>query len=1167
MSTVVIANPTHPAHRSIAAHVDLAGPLSEPPAIVESDRVAVLLGYDDVGALPARLAAVRVPAGVELLLVHPDYREGTPRAEACAEAATRLRATAVLRHAPATEVLLEAAPGVRANAMLSLALAGAVPFVAWADVGGAALRWLGSGGPEAIALHGPERCDGPRLAKDLEQVLEHALVPETFARLRMREMDRDGNGVLEADEVVSFVVALGMPRAEAERMVAQADADGDGVIDLEELTAGLGSRLEGALREVPRAIGFDPMPPSMLQQLWVHAGRPYRQAMAEADHLVQTASIDEPAIWTGRVPPIEVLHRGALRFVNLFILPGRGLLSVHDTTFGSSDHPGSGWWEPPESVLARPAVLNHLLTTEGEHLHARRSRDGSAFEASWAVEGPVEVLTHQGPSGSRGDQTRALALRDDRLVGLACCGPWEGLGLAMGDLLQRRRLRGWERALFRELGALRLENASELAEPDEVVCSCTNVSRRALRSAIEAGCHTLPQLAARTGATTVCGGCTPVVEELLGSPRLQIADVIGRRMPNANHVHLTLAPVQVPPTPSRAGQYVVIQGRVAGRWVTRAYTLVSPGGRSVPYEIMVKRDELGLFSRWLADVADEETLFRVSEPTGEVCLRDEDEGPIHVLAGGIGITPGIALARTLVHDPAGRALVLHWSARHPEDLVLAEELDALCSTHDHLQWTWRCTSRQGRLDAATVAREHAYTEGAVAFLCGPEGYVAAVERHLRAAGWPREAIRIERFASAVSDTGELRPRPPRRTTTSSMDAIPRRVLHDSFFLDGSGRSSMLREADSFLAEMYLEQGLGSVATARRHEVREEIERTGSYLHTLDELIHGARLAWRNAPRCIGRFFWEHLQVRDMRHLSREDEIFAALVEHMRLATNGGDLQSMITVFRPGDPQIRLWNGQLVRYAGYRQLDGTVVGDPANVALTDKARALGWEGAGTPFDVLPLIVQIGDAAPRLFELPADAVLEVPIVHPTLPWFEELGLRWHALPAVANLALDLGGIQYRCVPFNGFYMGTEIGARNLSDIDRYDMLPAIADRLGLDRSSTSTLWRDRALVELNVAVLHSFRRRRVRMQDHHAMARYFAQFEAAEREAGRPVYGDWSWLVPPISGSTSPLFLRDDLRNVVVKPMYAYQGPPGDEDPAPEHEGPVPPCPIPGPRAHG
>ena len=82
----------------------------------------------------------------------------------------------------------------------------------------------------------------------------------------------------------------------------------------------------------------------------------------------------------------------------------------------------------------------------------------------------------------------------------------------------------------------------------------------------------------------------------------------------------------------------------------------------------------------------------------------------------------------------------------------------------------------------------------------------------------------------------------------------------------------------------------------------------------------------------------------------------------------------------------------------------------------------------------------------------------------------------------------------------------------------------------------------------------------MLDHHAMSEYFLQFEKQELAAGRCVYGDWSWLVPPLSGSASPLWWRNDLENVIYKPMYGYQRAPWEGDaPPPAHEGPVPPCP--------
>ncbi|NJK70302.1 MAG: nitric oxide synthase oxygenase [Microcoleus sp. SU_5_3] len=100
------------------------------------------------------------------------------------------------------------------------------------------------------------------------------------------------------------------------------------------------------------------------------------------------------------------------------------------------------------------------------------------------------------------------------------------------------------------------------------------------------------------------------------------------------------------------------------------------------------------------------------------------------------------------------------------------------------------------------------------------------------------------------------------------------------------------------------------------------------------------------------------------------------------------------------------------------------------------------------------------------------MEVPIVHPEYDWFGDLGLKWHALPAISDWRLEIGGISYSCAPFSGWYMSAEIGARNLGDVGRYNLLPAIAQRMGLNTRSKISLWQDRALIELNRAVLHSY-----------------------------------------------------------------------------------------------
>jgi nitric-oxide synthase len=336
-------------------------------------------------------------------------------------------------------------------------------------------------------------------------------------------------------------------------------------------------------------------------------------------------------------------------------------------------------------------------------------------------------------------------------------------------------------------------------------------------------------------------------------------------------------------------------------------------------------------------------------------------------------------------------------------------------------------------------------------------------------------------------------------------------------------------AEEFLRLFHAENPQAGSVGPRIAAVGREIERTGTYRHTTEELTFGARVAWRNNARCIGRLYWHSLQVRDLRTVSGASDVAEHCFDHLREAHNGGKIRPMISVFAPETPTRsapRIWNEQLIRYAGYDQPDGNQLGDPRYRAFTSELIRRGWQPPELPgaFDVLPLVVETFEEGPRMFELPGEAINEVPLEHPELPWFADLGLRWHAVPVISNNRLDIGGISYPAAPFNGWYMGTEIGARNLGDSDRYALVPEVAERMGLDTSDEATLWRDRALVELNRAVLHSFSANGVSITDHHTESRRFLIHLEREERAGRHCPADWSWIVPPMSGSQTPVFHR-------------------------------------------
>ncbi|NJP88783.1 nitric oxide synthase oxygenase [Nonomuraea sp. FMUSA5-5] len=76
-----------------------------------------------------------------------------------------------------------------------------------------------------------------------------------------------------------------------------------------------------------------------------------------------------------------------------------------------------------------------------------------------------------------------------------------------------------------------------------------------------------------------------------------------------------------------------------------------------------------------------------------------------------------------------------------------------------------------------------------------------------------------------------------------------------------------QDAESFLG--LCADGLGwdrERLARRRAAVLNELARTGTYRHTPAELVLGAKLAWRNHTRCIGKLYGKTLMVRECRRL-------------------------------------------------------------------------------------------------------------------------------------------------------------------------------------------------------------------------------------------------------------------------------------------------------------
>ena len=98
--------------------------------------------------------------------------------------------------------------------------------------------------------------------------------------------------------------------------------------------------------------------------------------------------------------------------------------------------------------------------------------------------------------------------------------------------------------------------------------------------------------------------------------------------------------------------------------------------------------------------------------------------------------------------------------------------------------------------------------------------------------------------------------------------------------------------------------------------------------------------------------------------------------------------------------------------------------------------------------------------------------------------------------------------------------------------------VGQKMGLDTGNLSSLWKDSAVLEINKAVLHSYRKEGVTVWDHHSASESFMQFFENEMKNRGGCPADWIWLTPPMSSSVCPVF-HQEMANYVLKPSYEYQ----------------------------
>lgn len=172
----------------------------------------------------------------------------------------------------------------------------------------------------------------------------------------------------------------------------------------------------------------------------------------------------------------------------------------------------------------------------------------------------------------------------------------------------------------------------------------------------------------------------------------------------------------------------------------RQYSLTNGPGQLDRYRIGVKLEpESRGGSAALHHTVREGDVLAISEPRNNFPLRRNAVRTV-LIAGGIGITPLLAMAQALRHSNLG--VELHCFARSRDHLAFGEILERLGGS---------VTAHLGLSPADTAAAIAQILEGRSpsdrVYGCGPAPMLAAVRERAEAAGWPEETIHFEYFSN------------------------------------------------------------------------------------------------------------------------------------------------------------------------------------------------------------------------------------------------------------------------------------------------------------------------------------------------------------------------------------------------------------------------------------
>jgi glycine betaine catabolism B len=216
----------------------------------------------------------------------------------------------------------------------------------------------------------------------------------------------------------------------------------------------------------------------------------------------------------------------------------------------------------------------------------------------------------------------------------------------------------------------------------------------------------------------------------------------------------------------KPGQFITLDLEINGEEILRSYSISSTPSRPHSLEITVKRvpavsNDLpaGLVSNWLHDHLKVGSEVKLSGPMGKFTCFQYPSQKLLFISAGSGITPMIGMSRWLCDTMADCDVVFLHSARTPADIIYQQELMLMSARHQKFQPLVTVTQNNvgqswlgltGRVTAIMLQSIVPDFLERVAFVCGPEAFMAGTKKLLESLSFPAENYHEESFGGGKS---------------------------------------------------------------------------------------------------------------------------------------------------------------------------------------------------------------------------------------------------------------------------------------------------------------------------------------------------------------------------------------------------------------------------------